>query len=385
MRERDDLPFAMVEYKDRIGRVRAKMAEKGLDAMVVTTPANLHWLTGYETQGLWYLNALVLPVDGQPAMVTRAAEQTVVEAYTWVEQRRGFADHEPAVDILAEVIGEMGLDHARLGYESDSYYLRTMELDELRAALPTADFDPCVQLIEWERIVKSPAELEYVRAAAAAADAGVAAGIAAVAEGVAENEIAGDVYRAMLRAGGQWGPMAPFVVSGPRSFVSHATWRERVLTNGDCVFFEVGGCVHRYNAPIMRTASVGPKSAKLREAEGLVLEAVDAAMEEIRPGASTSTPDRVAREIIARNSFGAQQYTRVGYSVGVAFPPGWGEGHVIDIKSENDSEFRAGMTFHLIPFLQIPDEAAVGISETILVTEDGCERLTATDRRVFEC
>jgi Xaa-Pro dipeptidase len=149
------------------------------------------------------------------------------------------------------------------------------------------------------------------------------------------------------------------------------------------VFFEVGATVHRYNAPMMSTVIVGDLSAEMREAEALVREAVAAAKAEIAPGRPTGEADAAARAVIARNSFGATQYTRVGYSVGIACTPGWGEGHIIDIKPGESRPFRENMCFHLIPFLQIPGKAAVGLSEVIRVTADGCESFNSLERCIF--
>lgn len=383
MKRRTDLAFPMAEYERRLAELRARMFARGVDAMLVTTPENLHYLTGYETQGLWYFAGLVVPAAGEPFMTTRHAEDTVVEADTWVDVSRPFQDNQEPMAVLADALREFGLDNKRIGYERSSYFFRASEQDQLFPRCPNASFVDCSHIVEEGRAVKSSLEIEMMRRAARATEGGVRAGVAAVKAGATENEVAAEVYRGMLHAGGHYCSMQPFVVSGPRSFVSHATWRGRRIEKGDCVFFEIGGTVHRYNAPMMRTISVGEPDRNLREAETLVLEAMAAAEAAIRPGVPTGEADAPARRIIARNRFGATQYTRVGYGIGTACTPGWGEGHIIDIKPGDTRLFRENMCFHLIPFLQIPGKAAVGISAAIRVTANGCESLHTLERKLF--
>ncbi|MHB1218764.1 MAG: M24 family metallopeptidase [Alphaproteobacteria bacterium] len=383
MRRRTDLAFPMAEYERRLAGLRERMEARGVDAMLVTTPENLHYLTGYETQGLWYFAGLVVPAAGEPFMSTRAAEDTVVESDTWIEVSRPFQDNQEPMAVLADALREFGLANTRIGYERSSYFFRASEQDQLFPRCANATFVDCSRIVEEGRVVKSAPEIEMIRRAARASEGGVRAGVAAVRAGATENEVAAEVYRGMLHAGGHYCSMQPFVVSGSRSFVSHATWRGRRIERGDCVFFEIGGTVHRYNAPMMRTISVGEPGADLREAEKLVLEAMAAAEAAIKPGVPTGEADAAARKVIARNRFGATQYTRVGYGIGTACTPGWGEGHIIDIKPGDTRPFRENMCFHLIPFLQIPGKAAVGISAAIRVTATGCESLHTLERELF--
>jgi Xaa-Pro dipeptidase len=385
MRQLEGLPFSLHEYSDRLARVRSRMEEKGLDALLVTIPNNLYYLTGYDTQGLWYFTGLIIPPTGEPCMVTRFAEDTVVEADTWLEQSRPFRDYEEPMEVLRTTLDEFSLLKARLGYEGDSHYFRCAERDGLVAACPDVELVDVAGLIEAERVTKSPQELEYMRRAARATNAGMAAGIEAIHQGGTDNEVAAAIYEGLILNGSHYCPLSPFVAAGPHSFVSHATWRDRHLTEGDCLFLEVGGNVLRYQTAMMRTAVIGGLSSRLKRAQELVNEAFDAAVAAIKPGVVTADVDEAARKIISANDLGAIQYARVGYSIGIACPPGWGEGHVIDLNEGNTNVLEENMTFHLIPGLQIPGEAAVGMSETVRVTGDGCERLTELDRRIFEC
>ena len=170
-----------------------------------------------------------------------------------------------------------------------------------------------------------------MRRAAQATEAGMWAGIQAVAAGVSENEVAAEIQAAMTRAGSEYPAIAPFVASGWRGSVGHATWEGRLIEPGESVFLEVGGCVHRYHTAMMRTVIVGLVPDAVQEAEKVVQDAMAATMEAIRPGVPAEEVDRVARAVIAAGTRSATQASRTGYSIGIAFAPDWGEGHILSL------------------------------------------------------
>jgi Xaa-Pro dipeptidase len=384
MRRRDDLVFSMAEFERRLGAMRAEMDRRALDAMIVTTPENLFYLTGYQTPGYYYFQALVVPLEGEPLMVTRLLEDTNVESRTWVEHSRPYADTESAVGALHIALHEFGLERARLGYEKHSYFFRASEQEQLIAAMEEASFLDCTGLVENLRLIKSPDELDMLRAAAQTTEAGMQAGIDAVAAGVNENEIAAEIHYALFKAGSHYPAIHPFVASGWRCSIGHATWEDREVQTGETVFLEVGGCRHRYHAPLMRTVMVGQITDEIAEAEEVINAAVRAAMREMRPGITAGDVDHLCRQELARYSHGGTQATRSGYSVGIAFAPDWGEGHILSIQPGEQRYLEENMTFHLIPWLQVPGIAGVGISETVLVQREGCVSLFESfDRKVL--
>ena len=384
MRRRDDLVFSMAEYERRLAGMRAEMDRRALDAMVVTTPENLFYLTGYQTPGYYFFQALVVPLDGEPFMVTRLLEDSNVQTRTWVEYSRPYADTESAVGALHMALHEFGLEKARIGYEKHSYFFRASEQEQIIAAMEEATFLDSTGLVENLRVIKSPDELDMIRAAAKTTEVGMQAGLDAVTAGVNENEIAAEINYAMTKAGSHYPAIAPFVASGWRCAVGHATWEDREVEQGDVVFLEVGGCRYRYHAPMMRTVMVGQITDEVAEAEEVINEAVSAAVQEMRPGITCGDVDHLCRQYLARYTYGGTQATRSGYSVGIAFAPDWGEGHILSIQPGERRYLEENMTFHLIPWLQVPGIAGVGISETVLVQRDRCVSLFETfDRKVL--
>lgn len=383
MRQRDDLVFSMAEFEARLAAIRRAMAARGVDAFLVTTPENMFYLTGYQTPGYYWFQALVIPLDDQPFMVTRQLEDSNVQTRTWLELSRPYKDAENPPEALAHAMIDFGLGQVTIGYERQCYFLRSFEIETLQHALPAARFVDVSGLCEELRLVKSPAEIETMRKAAHATEAGMRAGIAAVAADVSENEIAAEIQAAMTRSGSEYPAIAPFVASGWRGSVGHASWEGRIIQPGDAVFLEVGGCVHRYHTAMMRTVIVGSVPESVIEAEKVVQDAMAATMETIRPGVPASRIDRVAREVIAAGSRSATQASRTGYSIGIAFAPDWGEGHILSLLEGQDRPLEPNMTFHLIPWVQVPGMAGIGLSETVRVTESGCETLFTMERRVF--
>jgi Xaa-Pro aminopeptidase len=384
MRQRDDLIFSMSEFGRRLAAVRAELAERALDGLIVTTPENLFYLSGHQTPGYYYFQALVLPSEGEPFMVTRLLEDTNVQSRTWLELSRPYADTEDPVTVLRYALDEFGLSAKRLGYEKHSWFFRASEQEQLMTSTLEATFVDCSGLVEGVRLVKSDEEIALMRRAALAAQAGMQAGLDAVAAGVTENDIAAEIHHAMIRAGSEYPAISPFVASGWRSAVGHATWEGRRVEPGECVFLEVGGCVGRYHAALMRTAFVGAEPpSEVVEAERLIQEAMGVALGMIAPGVAAGDIDIQTRYILERYSHGGTQATRSGYSIGIAFAPDWGEGHILSIQAGESRYFKENMTFHLIPWLQVSGVFGMGLSETIRVTSSGCESLFSLERKLY--
>jgi Xaa-Pro dipeptidase len=383
MRNRTDIAFPMVEYERRLADLRRRMEERGIDAMMVTTPHNICYLTGFDSVGYYYFHAMVFPLVGEPFAVSRLLENSGVQAYTWIEQSRPYKDYEDPMDVLAKALGEFGLLDKRIGFEKSCWFFTAVQQERLFAKCPDTKFIDHSGIVEQGRVIKSEYEIDLMRKAARTTEAGMRAGIEAVKVGVSENDIAAEIQYAMTKAGSEWPAIAPFVASGPRGAIGHATWSGRIIQPDEFIFIEIAGAIRRYHAPIMRTVTVGKIDATIQEGEKIVIEAINAAIDCIKPGVRAEEVDTLSRSIIAKSSFGAQQASRVGYSVGIGMSPDWGEGQILSMQPKETRELRANMTFHLIPWVQIPGKGGLGITETVRVTETGCEKLTNFEQKIF--
>lgn len=381
MKQRDDMTFPFEEYERRISELRGRIIERHLDAVVITDPENIMYLTDYQTTGYSFFQALVVPLEDEPFMITRALEESNIHARTWVERTRPYPDTGDAIQTLVDALREFGMSKKRIGYERNSYFFPAYQQDTIHTTLTEAKLLDCFGIVEQGRICKSAAEIDIMRRAALATEAGMKAGIEACQAGVTENEIGGAISAAMFRAGGETPAVMPYVTSGPRTMIGHATWEGRTVKPGEHIFLEVGGCYRRYHTAMMRTVILGELSDSMYKAQETMKQALAAVHDYLQPGMTVSDVDNMIRNIISHNEVGARLVTRSGYSIGIAFPPSWDEGYIVSLKQGDSTVLKEGMTFHIIPWMWgVDGDKTCGISDTIVVTSEGCESFFTLDR-----
>ena len=272
-----------------------------------------------------------------------------------------------------------------MGFEAESWFLSPALLAGIQAQLTTPGV-PVRGLIERQRLVKSPAEVALIRRAARHTDAAMAAAFAASRAGVTEDAVAGATYLAMIEDGSSYPSLPPFIATGVRTAEPQATWSGRVLQAGDPLFYETGGSEGRYGAALIRMGVIGEPSAATRETVTHAVATVETALRElvatVRPGITAEAVARVARDVLEGEGWGDFNRIRSGYSIGISFPPDWGEGHILSLRAGEPRVLEAGMVFHLVPSLLIPGVGGFGVSDTVLVTESGCECLTQHPREL---
>lgn len=373
MRWREDMTFPPEEYQRRLRELRERMARRELDVVVISDPENLMYLTDYQTTGYSFFQALVVPLSDDPVMVTRALEESNVIHRTWVTRTRPYPDSGDAIAELVGVLKDLGISQARVGFERNSYYFPAYQQDRLVEAYGPWLVD-CFGIVEEGRIRKSDAEIAVMRKAAAATEAGMTAGLAASVAGATENDVAAAISSAMFRAGGEFPAVMPYVTAGPRTMIGHATWEGRTIAPDDHVFLEVGGCYRRYHTAMMRTAVNGRLTDSMHHAQETMKHALAELRSRMRPGMTVGEVNDLTHRIISGNQVGAQLITRAGYSIGIAFPPSWDEGYILSLMSDNLTPLEPGMTFHILPWMWgVDGDKTVGISDTVRITETGCE------------
>ncbi|WP_019604034.1 ectoine hydrolase [Teredinibacter turnerae] len=381
MKKRDDMTFPPEEYERRLSDLRQRIEQRHLDAVVISDPENIMYLTDYQTTGYSFFQALVVPLASEPFMITRALEESNVIARTWVEVTRPYPDTGDAIQMLVDALREFGLSDKRIGYERNSYFFPAYHQDVIHTTLKDGKLLDCFGIVEEGRICKSPVEIALMRKAAKATEAGMVAGLDACCAGATENEIGAAISAGMFKAGGEPPAVMPYVTSGPRSMIGHATWEGRQVQENEHIFLEVGGCFRRYHTAMMRTVVLGKLSASMQIAQDTMKRALDAVHEIVQPGMTVSDVDNLVRNIISDNTVGARLITRSGYSIGIAFPPSWDEGYIVSLKQGDATVLKPGMTFHIIPWMWAVDgDKTCGISDTIHITEEGCESFFSLER-----
>jgi Xaa-Pro dipeptidase len=374
-----ELFFTPEEFQSRIGKVRQLMAQRDIDTLLVFNPENIYYLTGYQTFGTKTFMALAVPVEGQPIHILRRLESILAQRYSWVEDIAVFEDTDNPVEVTLKAIKERGYK-GRIGVEETSLNLPVRLWRYLAKWIPAENYVDGSGLVEECRKIKSPAEIEYMREAAKQTSIGIAAAIDEAREGITENDIAARAMEAMTRAGAEYFPLDPIVTSGDRSGVPHSTYMRRVIRKGDTILLEFSGCYHRYNSPLMRTIVIGQPKPIITDMYNVCNEGLQAAIDAIKPGVTAGEVDAACRNIIVKAGYYENFRKRTGYSVGCSFPTDWGEGHIISIKENDKTILKPGMVFHMPPSLRLYHEACVGVSETVVVTEKGCDILAQSSR-----
>ena len=367
-------PFSPEEYAARSVSVQQSMVKMELDLLIVTEPENIFYLTGYQTVGAPEVQALMLSKDGKMYLVTRKLEAT--NAYrSNLREVEVYADYESGIDRLCQTILLKNADTKTAGLEFKSRRLTSEQRQVLEKTLPF-NLKDCSGLIPKLRLIKSNAEICVLRRAAEICASGVKAGLAAKVQ-VTESQIAGKIYDAMCEKGGEYPAYPPFVCFGRNGCIGHYTGSgHTMLREGDLLFLEVGGCFERYHAAMMRTGYVGHVLPPvLAQVEAAVVRAMDLAATMMKPGAVAKDVDKAAREVL--KDLPGTMSLRSGYSIGIGFYTDWGEAEHFRMDPGSEEVFEENMILHLIPWLQLPDFGAVGLSDTVIVTPSGAKSLFA--------
>jgi len=387
-----DANFTTDEYRARIAKTRAAMAQAGLDAVFVTDPSNMSWLTGYDGWSFYVHQGVLLTLEGDPVWWGRAMDAIGAGLTVFMESSdsiRGYDDtfvqnpEKHPMQELAKLLCEHGLETARIGVELDNYYYTAAAHQSLIKALPAATLQNATGLVNWQRGVKSPQEIEYMRRAARIVEA-MHARILEVAEpGLRKNELIAEIYATAMRgADGHWGdypaivPMAP---SGMDATAPHLTWDGRPMVKGEATFFEIAGAHRRYQCPQSRTLFLGEVPQKYRDAEAAVLDAIAAGLEQAKPGNQAQDIANAFNDTLGKAGFNKDG--RCGYAIGISYPPDWGE-RTVSFRRGDTTVLEAGMTFHFMPALWL-DDGGLEITEPILITETGHECLCTTPRELW--
>lgn len=369
--------FPRSTYLRRVEAVLARMEEEGLDVLVTTAPDNVNYLCGYDAIGyLWYHALILSPRLPEPVFVIRDIEASSVEESSAAAATRYYdiAQEEPAAAV-ADVLKGAGLAGARIGVETQSTWMSSAQYLALQAALPDGRLIDATTLVAEIRLIKTPEEVDCQRKAAQMADRAMQVAFAALRPGMTETELTGLIQLELGRMGSEYPAIPPLVVFGRRTSMVHAMANRVSLTPGDLVMLEVAGCYHRYHAVTMRTAVIGEPPPRVLAAADALSQAFTAAVETVRPGVPVGAPDAACNAVLAPHDLARRRAHRIGYSLGIAYPPTWLEAMILDAGDPH--RFAPNMSFTVEPNLVFGDEGwGLKLGDTVLCTESGSERLS---------
>ncbi len=379
--------FSAQEYADRIHKTRSAMDQQGIETLLITDPSNMAWLTGYDGWSFYVPQMVILPASGSPLWWGRTQDKAGAAQTTWLDPRDlldwpeehvQHPDHHP-VDALVLALRDRGWTSG-IGVEMDNYYYSATSHRILEHAFGT--LIDATGLVNWQRAVKSDAEIAMMRKAGqlTAHMHGVLRD--AYQEGLPKNQLVAEVQAAGIAGlpglAGDYPAIVPIAPSGREASASHITWNDRPLARDEATYFEISGCYRRYHCPASRSLFLGDPPDDIRRAEAAVLTAIDDTMTAARPGITCEEVAACVYDSFARAGY--VKANRTGYPIGLSYPPDWGE-RTMSLRPGDTTELQENMTFHLMPGLWTPDWG-LAITESFVVTSDGGKPLADIPREM---
>lgn len=377
--------FSADEFATRRSRAREALGRAGLDWLLVFHPVSIRWLTGSDAKSYQEFQCLLLSASPGPVIVlTREGERNEFRDDAFVDQLWTFGGPEPEdpIEVFERLARSLGLPNARVGMEVPANYLHPHHYVRIKQLLGDALVAEPTNLIHDITLVKSPAEIQYIREASRRADAAMGAFAHALSEGKSELELAGVVYHALLTSGSGLAASPINLVSGERACFSHGAPTDRRLRRGDYGSIEYGATFKRYTATIGRQFCIGPPTQRMRELYAVVRGAADACIASIRAGIPAVAPHEAAKRVIQDAGLDHGRVHTTGYGLAPGFPPTWGE--PIHMFGGSTYTLQAGMVVTVEPPVFLGDERlGARIIDNVLVTENGAELLSRYSREMI--
>lgn len=364
----NSLPFSKEEYQQRLEKVRGRMSERGLDALILTRAQNIYYLSGYRAAVMnWTLPllALLVPAKGDMRLMTRLIESATADTQLAPRPRK-YKDHENPYAVLAELLLEGGVGSGQVGVEES--FLSAFQLNQIRKALPGAKLQDASWLVERIRITLSAQEVTYFRKAAAMTNIGFSRGLQLIKPGAHAYQVIGEMQNAMYQAGQSDVEVTKmWIWSGPQGGLMHDTAVTRKIEQRDLATLEVWGTDCQYLVGAQGTVYFGNNPPKnFAENQKLVSDMYRAAKEVLKPGAISGDAYRAANQVY-RARKGTDYWRRVGSNMGLTFGP-------MDMGM-NGKDVIEPWTPFILQLVEV-EPALVTCCSTVLVTDAGVEELT---------
>ncbi len=385
--------FTNQEYLERIAKTKTRMQAAGIDVLIISDPANMNYLTGYDGWSFYVPQMVIVAEDlEQPLWIGRLMDANGARHTTFLAEENmiGYPDDyvqstvKHPMNFAADEIKRRGWGQKRIGVEMDAYYFSARAFAALQNDLPQAEFKDGNLLVSWVRVVKSDPEIALMQEAGKIAEKVMQTALNNLAPGVRECDAVANVYHAQISGmaafGGDYPAIVPMMPTGEKTSAPHLTWTDDPYKKNQAVNLELAGCRHRYHCPIARTAFIGDNPPeKLAHIADVTVEGLNLTLDAIKPGMMCEEVELVWRRHIAKH--GLEKESRIGYSMGLNYPPDWGE-HTASLRPGDQTILEPNMTFHIILGMWM-DNYGFECSESFRVTSTGCETFAQFPRKLF--
>jgi len=372
--------FSKLEYKERLKKVQSSMQNKGIELLISQDTANMNYLTGYDAWSFYYAQCVIVHVNAdEPLCFVRAQDAGGAYIKTYLKDENIIAYNEKYIhtwpnhpyDYLIEIIKKNKWDKLNIGVEMDSHYFTAYCYEKLKQGLPNVKIKDSERLVNWARLVKSDAEIDLMKNAAQISQKGMKIAMESINPGVRQCDAVAEIQRALFKGtpeiGGEYSSIATLLPTGKGTSASHLTATDDKFVEGEATIIEISGVNKRYHCPMARTVLLGKPEQKKIDAMKATNEALDAGIAATKPG---NTADNVAQKFWAvLDKYNIKKESRTGYSIGIGYPPDWGE-HTLNISKGDKTILQPNVCFHMIAVMQFGDWG-VEASESVRVTENG--------------
>ncbi len=374
--------FEKNEYKERLKKVKIDMQKKGIDLLVSHDPSNMNYLTGYDAWSFYYAQCVLVHVnEKEPICFVRAQDGGGAYIKTYLQDKNIIEYDEKYIhtwplhpyQYLTEIIKKRKWDKQNIGLEMDSHYFTAFCYETIKKGLPNAKLKDAERLVNWVRVVKSNAEIKLMQSAARIVESGMKTAFNSINPGVRQCDAVAEIQKALLNGtkefGGDYPSIATLLPTGKGTSASHLTHTDEKFVSGEATIIEIAGAYKRYHCPMARTVLLGKKDQKKIDTMKATNEALDAGISATKPG---NTIDDVAQKFWGvLDKYKIKKDSRTGYSIGIGYPPDWGE-QTFNILKGDKTILQPNVTFHMIAVMQFGDWG-VEASEAVRVTEKGSE------------
>jgi len=373
--------FSEDEFSARREAARRAMADQGLDGLLMFRQESMFYLTGYDGFGYVFYQCLYLGADGRMTLLTRAPDLRQARHTSVIDDIRVWVDIDGAnpADELKDILAEHGTGGGKLGVELETYGLTGRNWQRTSEALDGfCTLEDASDLVSRLRLVKSAAELDYVRRAAELVDDALDAAIETSGPGAFEGDILAAMQGAVFQGGGDYPANEYIIASGRDALLCRYFTGRRQLSEDDQLTLEFAGAYRHYHACLMRLIRIGKPGERQARMYETCREALDATMDTLKPGRTMGEVFDVHAKVFDDAGYRDHRLNACGYSLGTTFAPNWMDWPMF--YTANPVTAEPGMVFFLHMILADSDaELGASVGETVLVTEAGCERLTKSD------
>ena len=374
--------FTKEEYKQRLKKVKKSMEEKGIELLISQDTNNMNYLTGYDAWSFYYAQCVIVHLNAdEPLCFVRAQDAGGAYIKTYLKRENIIVYDEKYIhtwpmhpyDSLIELIKKNKWNKLNIGVEMDTHYFTAYCYEKLKQGLPNAKIKDSERLVNWARLVKSDSEINLMKGAAKISQIGMKVAMESINPGVRQCDAVAEIQKALFRGtseiGGEYASIATLLPTGKGTSASHLTATDEKFVEGEATIIELSGVNKRYHCPMARTVLLGKPDQKKIDAMKATNEALDAGIAAAKPG---NTADDVAQKFWAiLDKYNIKKESRTGYSIGIGYPPDWGE-HTLNIYKGDMTVLQPNVCFHMIAVMQFGDWG-VEASESVRITDKGSE------------